>query len=168
MNFNSLDYFLFLALVLGGFWLAARSAFRFVLLLLASCVFYMAWNPGYLIFVLLSICIDYLAATGMTSAPDLPSRRAWLALSLTTNLGLLGTFKYFNFFSSSVAEGLNIFGLHVSAPHLDVLLPVGISFYTFESLSYTIDVYRGTLPPARSFSRFACFITFFPKLFTVC
>jgi alginate O-acetyltransferase complex protein AlgI len=164
MNFNSLDYFLFLALVLGGFWLAARSAFRFVLLLVASCIFYMAWNPGYLIFVLLSICIDYLAATGMMSSPDLQSRRAWLALSLTTNLGLLGTFKYFNFFSTSVADTLNVFGLHISPPHLDVLLPVGISFYTFESLSYTIDVYRGTLPPARSFSRFACFITFFPHL----
>jgi D-alanyl-lipoteichoic acid acyltransferase DltB (MBOAT superfamily) len=100
----------------------------------------------------------------MMSSPDQQSRRAWLALSLTTNLGLLGTFKYFNFFSGSVADVLNIFGLHVSAPHLDVLLPVGISFYTFESLSYTIDVYRGTLPPARSFSRFACFITFFPHL----
>ena len=107
MNFNSLDYFLFLALVLGGFWLAARSTFRFTLLLLSSCVFYMAWNPGYLIFVLLSICIDYLAATGMMSSPDQQSRRAWLALSLTTNLGLLGTFKYFNFFSSSVADTLN-------------------------------------------------------------
>jgi alginate O-acetyltransferase complex protein AlgI len=164
MNFNSLDYFIFLALVLGFYWLAARSAMRFVLVLVSSCIFYMAWNPGYLIFVLLSICIDYLAATGMMSSPDRQSRRAWLALSLTTNLGLLGTFKYFNFFSGSVADALNLFGLQISAPKLDVLLPVGISFYTFESLSYTIDVYRGTLPPARSFSRFACFITFFPHL----
>jgi len=164
MNFHSLDYFLFLAFVVCGWWLTARSAFRFVLLLLASCAFYMAWNPGYLIFVLLSIGIDYLCATGMVSAPDEKGRRAWLALSLTTNLGLLGTFKYFNFFSSSVTDLLGLVGVHATAPRLDVLLPVGISFYTFESLSYTIDVYRGQIAPARSFSRFACFITFFPHL----
>lgn len=164
MNFHSLDYFLFLALILGGYWLMARSSMRFVLLLIASCVFYMAWNPGYLIFVLLSIGIDYLAATGMMSAPDQQGRRAWLALSLTTNLGLLGTFKYFNFFSGSVADAARFMGIQLTPWHLDVLLPVGISFYTFESLSYTIDVYRGRIAPARSFSRFACFITFFPHL----
>jgi D-alanyl-lipoteichoic acid acyltransferase DltB (MBOAT superfamily) len=164
MNFHSLDYFLFLALVLGGYWLMARTSARFVFLLLASCVFYMAWNPGYLIFVLLSIGIDYLCATGMVSAPDQKGRRAWLALSLTTNLGLLGTFKYFNFFATSFTDALGLVGIHAVPPHLEVLLPVGISFYTFESLSYTIDVYRGQLKPARSFSRFACFITFFPHL----
>ena len=164
MNFHSLDYFLFLALILGGYWLMARSTMRFVLLLIASCVFYMAWNPGYLIFVLLSIGIDYLAATGMMSAPDQQGRRAWLALSLTTNLGLLGTFKYFNFFSGSVADVARFMGIQLTPWHLEVLLPVGISFYTFESLSYTIDVSRGRIAPARSFSRFACFITFFPHL----
>jgi D-alanyl-lipoteichoic acid acyltransferase DltB (MBOAT superfamily) len=100
----------------------------------------------------------------MVGAPDQKGRRAWLALSLTTNLGLLGTFKYFNFFSTSITDVLGLFGLQVDAPRLDVLLPVGISFYTFESLSYTIDVYRGNISPARSFSRFACFITFFPHL----
>jgi D-alanyl-lipoteichoic acid acyltransferase DltB (MBOAT superfamily) len=164
MNFHSLDYFLFLALVLGAWWLARRSSFRFLLLLLASCVFYMAWNPGYLIFVLLSIGIDYMAGRGMQTAPDERGRRAYLVLSLTTNLGLLGTFKYFNFFSDSVADMLRAFGASVEPLHLDVLLPVGISFYTFESLSYTIDVYRGRIPSTRSFSRFACFITFFPHL----
>ncbi|HEY2733218.1 MAG TPA: MBOAT family protein, partial [Polyangiales bacterium] len=164
MNFHSLDYFLFLALVLCGYWLTQRFSFRFVLLLFASCVFYMAWNPGYLIFVLLSITIDYFAARGMQRAPDETGRRAWLALSLTTNLGLLGTFKYFNFFSESVADGLNAIGIHAHALHLDVLLPIGISFYTFESLSYTIDVYRGQIKPTSSFARFACFITFFPHL----
>jgi alginate O-acetyltransferase complex protein AlgI len=164
MNFHSLDYFLFLAIVLCGYWLAGRSTLRFVLLLFASCVFYMAWNPGYLIFVLLSIGIDYMAANGMMTAPDEKGRRAWLALSLTTNLGLLGTFKYFNFFTGAVADCLHMIGVQGTPPHLDVLLPVGISFYTFESLSYTIDVYRRKIPPTRSFVRFACFITFFPHL----
>ena len=164
MNFHSLDYFLFLALVLTAYWVARRSSFRFVLLLFASCVFYMAWNAAYLIFVLLSLTIDYVAARGMKSAADESRRRGWLALSLTTNLGLLGTFKYFNFFSSSVGDVVHALGLSWVAPHLDVLLPIGISFYTFESLSYTIDVYRGQIQPTRSFVRFACFITFFPHL----
>jgi alginate O-acetyltransferase complex protein AlgI len=164
MNFHSLDYFLFLALVLGAYWLARRSSFRFVLLLFASCVFYMAWNPGYLIFVLLSIGIDYMAARGMQTAPDETGRKAWLVLSLTTNLGLLGTFKYFNFFSASVMDVLHAVGIPGAPLHLDVLLPIGISFYTFESLSYTIDVYRRRIQPTRSFARFACFITFFPHL----
>jgi alginate O-acetyltransferase complex protein AlgI len=164
MNFHSLDYFLFLFLVLSGYWLVGRSALRFTLLLFSSCVFYMAWNPGYLIFVLLSIFVDYMAARGMESAPDRKGRRAWLALSLTTNLGLLGIFKYFNFFAGSVGDVLHLFGFNATPPHLDVLLPIGISFYTFESLSYTIDVYRGRIPATKSFVRFACFITFFPHL----
>jgi D-alanyl-lipoteichoic acid acyltransferase DltB (MBOAT superfamily) len=164
MNFHSLDYFLFLALVLSAYWIARRSSFRFVVLLFASCLFYMAWNAAYLIFVLLSIAVDYTAGRGMQTAPDQRGRKAWLMLSLTTNLGLLGTFKYFNFFSSAVADAVRALGFACEPFHLDVLLPIGISFYTFESLSYTIDVYRGQIPPARSFARFACFITFFPHL----
>lgn len=164
MNFASLDYFLFLAFGLLGFWLARQQLYRLTFLLVASCVFYMAWQPAYLFLVLLSVTVDYVAARRMATAPDENMKRAWLAASLTVNLGLLATFKYFNFFSDSVSDAAKLFGFGVPSLHLQVLLPIGISFYTFESLSYTIDVYRGHIQPTRSFVRFACFITFFPHL----
>jgi alginate O-acetyltransferase complex protein AlgI len=164
MNFASLDYFLFLAFGLLGFWLVRQQLYRLTFLLVASCVFYMAWQPAYLFLVLLSVTVDYVAARRMATAPDDNMKRAWLAASLTVNLGLLATFKYFNFFADSVSDLAKTFGFAVPSLHLQVLLPVGISFYTFESLSYTIDVYRGNIQPTRSFARFACFITFFPHL----
>jgi alginate O-acetyltransferase complex protein AlgI len=164
MNFSSLDYFVFLALGLLGYWLARRQLYRLVFLLVASCVFYMAWNPAYLFLILLSITVDYVSATQMERATDPNIRKAWLAASLTVNLGLLGVFKYYNFFADAVVDAGSLLGLELSSLHIDVILPVGISFYTFESLSYTIDVYRGTIPPTRSFVRFATFITFFPHL----
>jgi D-alanyl-lipoteichoic acid acyltransferase DltB (MBOAT superfamily) len=164
MNFSSLDYFLFLAIGLLGYWLARRQLYRLVFLLVASCIFYMAWNPAYLFLILLSITVDYVSGHQMERATDPNIRKAWLAASLTVNLGLLAVFKYYNFFADAVVDAGEILGLELSTFHIDVILPVGISFYTFESLSYTIDVYRGHIPPTRSFVRFATFITFFPHL----
>ncbi|MFI5308954.1 MAG: MBOAT family O-acyltransferase, partial [Polyangiales bacterium] len=158
-------YVVFLALVLSGYWLLARySVPRLSLVVLASCVFYMAWQPAYVVLLLTSCLLDYSVALAMAAASDKRRRRAWLALSLTGNLGLLGTFKYYNFFAGATADALALLGLHVHPSHLDVLLPVGISFYTFESLSYTIDVYRGQLKPVRNFLHFAFFLSFFPHL----
>jgi D-alanyl-lipoteichoic acid acyltransferase DltB (MBOAT superfamily) len=164
MNFNSLDYFVFLGFALCGYWLARRQGIRLGFLVGASCVFYMAWNPAYLFLVLMSVTVDYVAGLKMASAPNPNLRRAWLAASLTVNLGLLGLFKYYNFFAGTFIDLGALFGLTLPSVVIDVLLPVGISFYTFESLSYTIDVYNGHIPPTRSFVRFACFITFFPHL----
>jgi alginate O-acetyltransferase complex protein AlgI len=164
MNFNSLDYFVFLGVVLCGYWLARKQLLRLAFLACASCVFYMAWNPAYLFLIVMSITVDYVAGLKMDSAPNDNVRRAWLAASLTVNMGLLGLFKYYNFFAGAVADTAGLFGVKLTSLTLDVLLPVGISFYTFESLSYTIDVYLGRIPPTRSFIRFACFITFFPHL----
>jgi D-alanyl-lipoteichoic acid acyltransferase DltB (MBOAT superfamily) len=165
MNFHSLDYLVFLALVLSGYWLLARrKMLRLVVVVVASCLFYMAWQPAYIVLLLTSITLDYTAGLAMSRATTQRVRRAWLMASLCGNLGLLGTFKYYNFFASATADTLSLFGFHVQLAHLHVLLPVGISFYTFESLSYTIDVYRGQLQATRNFFEFAFFLTFFPHL----
>ena len=114
MHFHSLDYVVFLALVLGGYWLLARySVPRLSLVVLASCVFYMAWQPAYVVLLLTSCLLDYSVALAMAAARDKRRRRAWLALSLTGNLGLLGTFKYYNFFAGATADALALLGLHV-------------------------------------------------------
>lgn len=165
MNFNSLDYVLFLALVLCGYWLLARhQLLRLSLVFVASCVFYMAWQPHYIVLLLAATLVDYTAARAMARASSQRIKRAWLVLSLAANLGLLGTFKYYNFFATATADLLASFGLHVQPAHLNVLLPIGISFYTFECLSYSIDVYRGKVEPTRSFLKFAFFVTYFPHL----
>jgi alginate O-acetyltransferase complex protein AlgI len=165
MHFHSLDYLLFLALVLTGYWLLARHSLpRLSLVVLASCVFYMAWQPVYIVLLFSSCSLDYWVGLSMARARSQRTKRAWLLLSLGGNLGLLGTFKYYNFFARASADVLGLLGVHVHAPHLNVLLPIGISFYTFESLSYTLDVYRGQLQPTRNFLKFAFFLTFFPHL----
>jgi alginate O-acetyltransferase complex protein AlgI len=165
MLFNSLDYVLFLALAVLGYWLLARlHLLRLGFVLLASCLFYMAWHPAYIGLILFSAVLDYTAGIRIHAAGSPRAKRAWLLASLGGNLGLLATFKYFNFFSQAVADTLGLVGFGFTAPYLDVLLPVGISFYTFQTLSYTIDIYRGRLEPRRNFVQFAVFVTFFPQL----
>lgn len=165
MNFHSLDYLLFLLLAVGGWWLLARAHMvRLLFVLVASCAFYMAWNPAYVVLILTSTLLDYMMGLAIGGAATPGRRRAWLLASLIGNLGLLGVFKYYNFFAVATADVLRLAGARVLLPHLDVLLPLGISFYTFEGLSYTIDVYRGRYPCERNFLRYAAFITFFPKL----
>ena len=165
MLFHSLDYFLFLAIVLTGYWLlryADRS--RIALVVVASCLFYMAWNPVYIVLILTSTLLDYVAGARLGATQDPRLRKFWLGLSLCGNLGLLFAFKYFNFFAQASADIASLFGLHWKPLRFNVLLPVGISFYTFQTLSYTIDVYRGQLAPARSFGRCLFFVTYFPQL----
>ena len=189
MLFNSLDYFVFLALTLGGFWaarwlgrerdevgeerasgerdrrLTVRGAGpRLFFLFLASCAFYMAWNPAYIGLILFSTLLDFTAGLQIAGAMTQARKKAWLLVSLGGNLGLLGVFKYFNFFSAATGDVFSLFGVQLDTPVLDVLLPVGISFYTFQTLSYTIDVYRGRLEPCRSLVRFCFYVTFFPQL----
>lgn len=167
MLFNSLDYALFLVVVLSAYWLLARASLRIpriAFVLVASCLFYMAWNPWYLGLILFSTLVDWLVARNIDAHEDEVVRRRWLMVSVGVNLGLLGTFKYFDFLSSSVGEGLAALGVHVHPPLLRWVLPVGISFYTFESLSYCVDVYRRHCKPARTPLELLFFITFFPKL----
>ncbi|RKY20814.1 MAG: MBOAT family protein [Planctomycetota bacterium] len=168
MAFNSWQYVLFLPLVVGlHFALPARQ--RWLLLLLASYVFYACWEPAYLILIVASTLVDYACGLGMGAAPgdarrSPARRRALLCISLLCNLGLLFTFKYWDFFATAVHEALGWAGVGWDSPTLDVLLPVGISFYTFQTLSYTIEVYRGNQRPERHLGIFALYVSYFPQL----
>lgn len=165
MHFHSLDYLLFLLLAVCGYWLVAKQAvLRLLFLFVMSCAFYMAWHPTYIVLILGSCLLDYTVGLALGVVHRSGLRKFLLSLSLFGNLSLLGVFKYFNFFAEAVGDGLGLCGIQVAVPHLEVLLPVGISFYTFQTLSYTIDVYRGRLEPTRNFLRFAVFVTFFPQL----
>jgi alginate O-acetyltransferase complex protein AlgI len=176
MLFASLDYLLFFLPVLTAYWLLARRPVaRLVLIVAASYFFYSASpkplggalpTPWYFVGLLvLSTLVDYAMALRIAAAPPSSGmRRLWLAVSLTFNLGLLGYFKYTNF-ALDVAQAIaGMFHSPWVAPSLQLALPIGISFYTFQSLSYTIDVYRGRLSPERNLLRFAAFIAFFPQL----
>ena len=167
MLFNSLDYILFLGIAIAGFWLLARHAqLRIVFVFVASCLFYMAWHPAYIVLILGSTVVDYVVGLRIHATENEKARKRWLLVSLVSNLGLLGIFKYFNFASQATADVFHLFlGITIeSPPFLDVLLPVGISFYTFQTLSYTIDIYRRKLEPTRNFFQFAFFVTYFPQL----
>ena len=167
MLFNSLDYILFLGIAVAGFWLLARhTQLRIVFVFVASCLFYMAWHPAYIVLILGSTVIDYVVGLRIHATDNEKARKRWLLVSLVSNLGLLGVFKYFNFASQATADVLHLFFdvTIENPPFLDVLLPVGISFYTFQTLSYTIDIYRRKLEPTRNFFQFAFFVTYFPQL----
>ena len=165
MLFNSLDYFVFLTLALCGWWALARTGWlRLAFLIVASCVFYAAWNPWYLGLILGSTLIDWVVAKRIHANEDDAVRRRWVSVSVVLNLGLLATFKYFDFGSRAISDALAPIGLYADPVLLDAVLPVGISFYTFESLSYCIDVYRRKTAPARTPLELLFFITFFPKL----
>ena len=165
MLFHSADYLLFLALAVLGFWALRGHAFiRTLFIFLASCLFYMAWSARYIVLILGSTVIDYVIGLLIPKARTQRGKKALLAVSICSNVGLLATFKYFNFFSGAVHESLAGLGMDVPLYQLDVLLPVGISFYTFQTMSYTLDIYRGRLEPTRNFLKFAFFVSFFPQL----
>ncbi len=166
MLFHRLDYLFFLGLALVGAWGLRRLPLtRVAFLCLASCAFYAAWSFNYLALIAFSILADYLVGLGLGRAQRLWMRRALLAVSLATNLGLLFTFKYADFVATAWVDLQRLGGGEVKpASLLGFLLPVGISFYTFQTLSYSIDVYRRRIPVERNLLHFALFVTFFPQL----
>ncbi len=161
--FNSFEFLIFFPVVTLAYFLMPHR-FRLVFLLLASYYFYMCWRPEYIVLILASTLVDYFAGLGMGRTDDRKKRRKFLLMSLFANLGLLFTFKYFNFFADSLNHLFAAVRVDVQMPALDVLLPVGISFYTFQTLSYTIDVYRGETQPEKNPLRFALYVAFFPQL----
>ena len=163
MLFNTPEYFLFLGVVLLIYY-STTSRVQNYMLLAASYLFYSFWDWRYLSLILLSTIVDFSVAQaiGHTSQPG--RRKLWLGLSLSVNLGILGFFKYCNFFIHNAAAALTWLGFDPHLPVLNILLPVGISFYTFQTMSYTIEVYRGKMEPARNLADFALYICYFPQL----
>ncbi len=163
MLFNSFHFVIFFPTVVALYF-ALPHRYRWVLLLAGSYYFYAAWKLEYTLLIFTSTLVDYLMARRMGQTDIQWRRRLYLVVSLLVNLGLLFGFKYFNFFNESVRATLNLFNIFYNVPAFQLLLPVGISFYTFQTLSYTIDVYRGKLAPERHFGIFALYVSFFPQL----
>ena len=165
MSFISAEFILFAVLIFSAYFLIAQR-WRWLFLLLASYYFYAFWQPSYLLLIVFSTLVDYLVglALGSTSATKVYRRRLLLACSLVANLGLLFIFKYANLLGQAVTDLSTALGIPIEFGALDLLLPVGISFYTFQSMAYTFDVYRGRLPAQRHFGIFATYVAFFPQL----
>ncbi|MBD0321593.1 MAG: MBOAT family protein, partial [Gemmatimonadetes bacterium] len=163
MLFNSFEFLVFFPVV-AAILFALPQRFRKGWLLACSVYFYMSWSPVFILLILYSTTTDYFVAKRFETARSAATRKGWLILSLVTNFGALFFFKYYNFFIESWAAVRASVGLPTNVPLLGVVLPVGISFYTFEAISYTIDVYRGRIPAEKSYLRLLLFITFFPKL----
>lgn len=159
MSFTSWEFARLFAIVLVGLWLLPTRTQRQLLILAASAIFYSKQNPWYLLLLATPIVVDYTCGLRISEREDRSARRRWLVLSVATNLGLLAYFKYAGFFTANVAA---LTGLPLRP--LEIFLPIGLSFFTLKSLSYTIDVYRGVLSPCRSLWRYAMFVSYFPDL----
>ena len=164
MVFNSLTFVVFFLLVLGMHSLPLPWKAKKVNLLIASYIFYSAWNPPFVILLWVSTVVDWYAAQGLVKARREAARHAWMLLSVVANLGMLAYFKYGQFLLDNFTVLMTSLGVAYQAPHYDIVLPVGISFYTFATLSYTLDVYLRRAEPAHSFLDYALFVTFFPHL----
>lgn len=163
MIFVSAKYLVFLSVVFLVYWNLGRRR-QNLFLLAASYFFYANWDWRFLSLIIISTGVDYVSGARIFQASTRARKTAWLWLSLVVNLGILGFFKYFGFFADSLVELGRAVGWRVSSPTLHIILPVGISFYTFQTMSYSLDIYRGQLKPTKSFVDFAAFVAFFPQL----
>lgn len=163
MLFNSLEFVLFFPTVALVYFLIPHKA-RWAFLLIASYLFYMGWNAAYALLLLTSTFVTYLASILIDRASSQKMKRLWLWSSILINLGILFTFKYFDFFFGSLYSVLDTLHISYTPIPYSLILPVGISFYTFQALGYSIDVYRGSVPVQRHFGKYALFVSFFPQL----
>jgi alginate O-acetyltransferase complex protein AlgI len=166
MLFNSINFAIFLPIIFFLYWFANKGKLKFqnVILLLASYFFYASWDYRFLFLLLFSSGLDFYTGIKIDSAQLKKHKKAWLFLSICINLGFLGLFKYYNFFAESFADALHLLGFKVSDFTLKLILPVGISFYTFHGLSYIIDIYNGKIKAERNVIDYAVFVSFFPLL----
>jgi len=166
MLFNSLNFAIFLPIVFILYWHFAGKNIRIqnILLLVASYFFYACWDYRFLFLLIFSTLLDFYTGIKMSEAQSEKSKKTWFWLSIIVNLGFLGVFKYFNFFADSFAESLSFLGIKTNFWTLSVILPVGISFYTFHGLSYVIDIYKNRIEPERNLVDYSLFVSFFPLL----
>jgi D-alanyl-lipoteichoic acid acyltransferase DltB (MBOAT superfamily) len=163
MIFTSIEYLIFLPIVFSVFWAVPRQH-GWAFLLAFSYVFYMFWKVEYLLIMLTLTIIGYLSAFKIANAPTTSARRRWLAVTIVANLSILFFFKYYNFAASEASLLLQQIGSDFRLPLADVVLPLGISFYTFQAMSYTLDVYHNRIKPERHIGYFALFIAYFPQM----
>ena len=166
MLFNSISFLLFFPILCIVYFCIPSDKIRLrnILLLIASYYFYMNWKAEYALLLLSSTVITYLAALGISCSEDKGKKKLFLVLSIILNLAILFFFKYYNFLADNVEVLLYSCGMKIDIPDFPLLLPVGISFYTFQALGYSIDVYRGTTPVEKNFATYALFVSFFPQL----
>src|SRR4051794_40473395 len=164
MLFNSLTFVVFFVVVVSLYWSIRQWNARKNLLVIASYIFYGAWNPPFAALLFTTTAMDFWLGSRIARASSVRSRKVWLVASVTMNLSMLGFFKYGNFLLENFKWLMAQIGIAYQPPHLDILLPVGISFYTFHSLSYTLDVYRGVMQPTKSLRDFVLAVSFFPQL----
>lgn len=166
MLFNSVAFAIFLPIVFILYWLLQKRGHRIqnMLLLAASLYFYASWDWRFLFLLLISICIGYFSGLALKNSQEERNRKLWLCASVITNLGFLGFFKYYNFFADSFADALGMLGINAGITTLNIILPVGISFYTFHGLSYIIDIYNKKIEPEKDFINYSLFVSYFPLL----
>jgi D-alanyl-lipoteichoic acid acyltransferase DltB (MBOAT superfamily) len=166
MLFNSLDFAVFLPIVFILYWFVTNKNLKFqnLLIVVASYVFYGWWDWRFLSLIFFSTIVDYSVGLGLNKTSSKRKRKLLLWASIAVNIGFLGFFKYYNFFLENFIAAFSLFGKEISGSSLDIILPVGISFYTFQTLSYTIDVYKKKLEPTSNFISFSAFVSFFPQL----
>ena len=166
MLFNSFNFLIFLPVVFIGYWLFYKNfKLQNILLLISSYIFYGWWDYRFLSLIMLSTIVDYFVGLQLFKSNKQGLKTTWLWISITFNIGILGFFKYYNFFIESWIESLKLLGYHTENNWmLKVILPVGISFYTFQTVSYSIDIYKKKLPATKDFIAFATFVSFFPQL----
>lgn len=163
MLFNSIEYLLFFPVVVALYFTIPQK-WKWLLLLVASYFFYACWKLEYVVLIMFTTLVDYYIGLRLARPGPKSKKKTLLIVSLIVNLGMLAGFKYLNFFSDSVNDVFGFFNSNVSLPIWNILLPVGISFYVFQSLSYTIDVYRGNSPAEKHLGKFALYVSFFPQL----
>ena len=166
MLFNSIDFAVFLPIVFILYWFVVNKNLKLqnLLIVISSYVFYGWWDWRFLSLILFSTIIDYSVGLGLAKQDNPNKRKALLWTSIIVNLGFLGFFKYYNFFLDNFITAFSFFGTEINGSSLNIILPVGISFYTFQTLSYTIDVYKKKLEPTKNFIAFSAFVSFFPQL----
>ena len=166
MIFNSLEFAIFLPIVFVLYWMIGYKNLKLqnLLIVVASYIFYGWWDWRFLLLILFSTLVDYSVGILLSSQENKLKRKILLWVSILVNLGLLGFFKYYNFFLDNFIAAFSLFGQKISSHSLQIILPVGISFYTFQTLSYSIDIYKKKLAPSKSFIGFAAFVSFFPQL----